>query len=316
MKVGILKQWRQNSNFSLDISREGVCSNREIDVKRPEMDSIKNDSALEDKKRHFKPALLRGGSLVRARLKGKAFVIPSLVTMAAFFSGFVGAIAAIRGDFVYATKAIALAGLFDGLDGRVARKLNATTAFGREFDSLCDVVTFGVAPAILVYCWAFQSAAGDFGVLAAFVYTVCAGARLARFNVDTEETPSQNFTGLPTPGAALAVIALVFWSPEPVTESWARGLLSVYMIALGGLMVSELPYFSLKNLKFTHGHARRNILIIAGAVALTWYSAPFMALLLGVSYAFSGAAAYAAKKLFPKYVQTFSKRDRKILFGE
>src|SRR5215813_9408087 len=85
--------------------------------------------------RQFKPRLLRGKKFT---LKGKAFLVPSLVTVAAFFSGFVGVIAAIRGDFIYATKAIALAILFDGLDGRVARRLNATTAFGREFDSLSD----------------------------------------------------------------------------------------------------------------------------------------------------------------------------------
>lgn len=280
------------------------------------MDSsdAENNAPLPD--HPFHPAILRGGKLVRAKLKGKAFLVPSLVTMAAFFSGFVGVIAAIRGDYIYCTKCIALAILFDGLDGRVARRLNATTAFGREFDSLSDVVSFGVAPAILVYCWAFQSAAGDFGVLAAFVYTVCTGARLARFNIDTNSTPRRSFVGLPSPGAAVAIIALVYWHPEPIGEGWERGLLSIYMILLGGLMVSEIPYFSVKNFKFTPGHARRNIAVIAGVIALAWYSSQLFVLIGGLSYGLSGAIAALFRHLFPGQVKKFSKRDRKILFGE
>jgi CDP-diacylglycerol--serine O-phosphatidyltransferase len=270
----------------------------------------------QDGEHRLGPALVRGGKIVREKLQGKAFVIPSLVTVAAFFSGFLGAIAAIRGDFVYATKAIALAALFDGLDGRVARKLNAATAFGREFDSLCDVVTFGVAPAVLVYCWAFQNAAGDFGVLAAFIYTVSAGARLARFNVEAEESPGKkSFSGLPTPGAAIAVIALVYFFPTPVTESWARGLLSLFMISLGALMVSELPYFSLKNLRFTPGHARRNVLLIALGVGLAWYSSHLFILVGAMAYAYSGAIGYAVRRFFPGYVESLLKRERKIMFG-
>ncbi len=273
------------------------------------MDEIENKPPEE---RPFQPTLLKGR---RFSLKGKTFLIPSLVTVAAFFSGFVGVIAAVRGDYLYATKAIALAILFDGLDGRVARRLNAATAFGREFDSLSDVVSFGVAPAILAYCWAFQSSAGDFGVLAAFVYTVCAGARLARFNVDTETTSSRGFVGLPSPGAAVGVIALVYWHPLSLEQPFFQGVLSLYLMLLGGLMVSELPYSSVKNLKFTPATVRRNILVMAVIVGFAWYSSQLAVLIGGVGYALSGGVAAIARTLFPEQVKRFSRRERKILFG-
>jgi len=256
-------------------------------------------------KRLFRPSLVHGGQKVREKLHGKAFLIPSLVTVGAFFFGFLAVIEATRGDFIYATKCIVLAALFDALDGRVARRLNAMTAFGREFDSLSDLLSFGVAPAFLVYCWAFQSAAGDFGVLAAFAYAVCAAGRLARFNLDTSGTPSKNFTGLPSPGAAMAIVPLVYFSPDPVTSTFYRGVLSLYLILLGFLMVCELPYFSPKHLKFTHENSRRTILIISLMVALAWYSSQLFFLIAGVTYGLSGAVAYLLRTFFPNYKDHF-----------
>ena len=270
----------------------------------------------EEPRKLFRPSLVRGGNKVKASLKGKAFLVPSLVTVAAFFCGFLAVIESLRGDYLYATKCIALAALFDGLDGRVARRLNAMTAFGREFDSLSDLLCFGVAPGVLVYAWAFQRNADEFGAIAAFTYAVCAAARLARFNLDTGEKPSKNFTGLPSPGAALAVVPLVYFSPSPVTSSAYIGFLAVYLLLMGFLMVCELPYFSLKNLKFTHENSRTSILAIAVAVAVAWYSNQLFFLLIGVGYGLSGAVAYLLRKFAPGLQDRLSRKDKKIIFGE
>jgi CDP-diacylglycerol--serine O-phosphatidyltransferase len=264
----------------------------------------------------FRPSLVRGGNKVKASLKGKAFLVPSLVTVAAFFCGFLAVIESLRGDYLYATKCIALAALFDGLDGRVARRLNAMTAFGREFDSLSDLVSFGVAPAVLVYAWAFQGSAQEFGAIAAFTYAVCAAARLARFNLDTGSTPSKNFTGLPSPGAAMAVIPLVYFSPSPVVSPFYIGVLSIYLILLGFLMVCELPYFSLKQLKFTHENSRRSILLIAISVAVAWYSNQLFFLIIGIGYGLSGAVSYLLRKFAPGFQKSLATKDTKIIFGE
>ena len=271
---------------------------------------------IEEPKKLFRPSLVRSGNKVKASLKGKAFLVPSLVTVAAFFCGFLAIIESLRGDYLYATKCIVLAALFDGLDGRVARRLNAMTAFGREFDSLSDLVSFGVAPAVMVYAWAFQNSAQEFGAIAAFTYAVCAAARLARFNLDTGATPAKNFTGLPSPGAAMAVLPLVYFSPTPVASQFYIAVLSAYLMLLGFLMVCELPYFSLKQLKFTHENSRRSILLIAVGVAVAWYSNQILFLIIGIGYGLSGAVSYLLKKFAPGLREGLSRKDKKMLFGE
>ena len=126
---------------------------------------------------------IRRPRLVKGRLQGKVFLIPSFITAVAIFCGFYALIGAIKGRFDHACLAIGLALLLDALDGRVARRLNATSEFGREIDSLSDIVSFGIAPAILIYQWAFNSLADDFGLLVSFLFVACGASRLARFNV-------------------------------------------------------------------------------------------------------------------------------------
>lgn len=225
---------------------------------------------------------------MRDRLQQRVFLIPSFITVAAFFSGLLGAFIALRGDYEYAIKCIALAILFDGLDGRVARKLKATTAFGREFDSLSDLVAFGVAPAMLVYWWAFRTAIDDFGILVAFVYVVCGAARLARFNISTSSEPKRNFDGLPIPGAAAALLALVYWSPAEVLNPVAVTGVVVYMTLVSALMVSTIPFFSVKHIKLTQKNIRLNIVLLSAVVALVWYHNRFSILLITLAYVLSG----------------------------
>ena len=139
-------------------------------------------------------------SLVKNRFKSHAFVIPSIVTSVGIFCGFLAVLSSLNGNLDYAVRCIALAFILDGLDGRIARRLNATSDFGRELDSLSDLVAFGIAPAVLIYVWAFQPLAGDFGVLITFAYLVCGATRLARFNVRESNETKENkksFEGLP-----------------------------------------------------------------------------------------------------------------------
>ena len=143
---------------------------------------------------------------LKQRIYRRRYLVPNAVTLANLFCGFLAIIYASSFRFEKAVIAIVLAILLDGLDGRVARRLNATSKFGLEFDSFSDLVSFGVAPAMLIYHWAFQQQADEWGVFVTFVYAICAASRLARFNIAPENL--KGFTGLPTPGAAAVVAAL------------------------------------------------------------------------------------------------------------
>lgn len=176
------------------------------------------------------------------------YVLPNLFTTASLFSGFFSAIEAIQGNYMLACLAILASLVFDGLDGKVARATNTVSRFGVEFDSLSDLVAFGVAPAILVYMWGLQPL-GRLGFLAAFLFVACGALRLARFNVQVEEVGTSHFVGLPIPAAASLVSTMILmWlalkGPTPF-EPW---LLVIVVFILSFLMVSNIPYLSFKEL--------------------------------------------------------------------
>jgi len=180
-------------------------------------------------------------------LRKGVYVLPSLITTAGLFSGFYSVIASVRGDFFAAAVAILIANVFDILDGRVARLTNTTSRFGTEYDSLSDLIAFGVAPGILVYRWALEPW-GSWGWLAASLYVTCGALRLARFNVQYESAEKRHFLGLPIPAAAQvissAVLLYYYFGGEGVTQKHALLLLVTYVLA--GLMVSNIKYFSFK----------------------------------------------------------------------
>ncbi|MFN8388699.1 MAG: CDP-diacylglycerol--serine O-phosphatidyltransferase [Bdellovibrionota bacterium] len=232
---------------------------------------------------------------MREKLHGKVFLVPSSVTVVGIFCGFLAIISAIKLNFEYATKCIGLAIILDGIDGRVARRLNATSAFGKEFDSLSDLIAFGVAPAVLFYCWAFGASADEIGVLACFVYVVSAAARLARFNVETTGDPKSHFVGLPSPGAAAAIASVVYAYPAPVENDWAVGFLLIYMVVVGFMMVSTVPFFSVKKIKFTRDQQKVYLIALALFVALAWKYNRLVILLISVSYALSGLVSFLVR---------------------
>lgn len=192
-------------------------------------------------------APLRKGEDLAPPQRG-VFLLPSILTTCGLFAGFYSVIASVRGDFWVAAASILVANIFDVLDGRVARMTRTTTRFGFEYDSLSDVIAFGVAPGILVYSWSLQQW-GPWGWLAASSYVACGALRLARFNVQTETTEKRNFQGLPIPAAAevIASTVLLYYYFGGEGELYFRPLsLLLVTFALAGLMVSNFKFFSFK----------------------------------------------------------------------
>jgi CDP-diacylglycerol--serine O-phosphatidyltransferase len=234
---------------------------------------------------NFKRAQALSREELKERLYRKRFLVPNAVTIGSMFCGFLTTIYAATGRFEKACIAIALALLLDGLDGRVARKLNATSKFGVEFDSLSDLISFGVAPASLLYYWCFQRTADEFGVFVTFIYVICAASRLARFNI--ADSNLKAFTGLPTPGAAACIAALVNFAPTPHDSMVLVGLGAFISLGLAYLMVSTIEFFSVKMI--TVGSINSRIRILIGAlIALTWYNSGIGFLVLSLGYALSG----------------------------
>lgn len=176
------------------------------------------------------------------------YLVPCMLTVCSLFSGFYSIIASINGHFFAAAIAILVAAVFDGLDGRVARMTGSTSTFGMELDSLCDMVSFGVAPGLLAFLWALTPY-GRYGWLAAFLYVAATALRLARFNSQTVASPGHDFTGLPCPAAAGMIATAVMFSSQVLkttdTVQHISLLLLVYLLSY--LMISTHRYLSFKH---------------------------------------------------------------------
>ncbi len=175
------------------------------------------------------------------------YVLPNLFTAGSLFAGFYCMVSTVNGDYRTAALWILASSIFDGLDGKVARLTGTASKFGVEFDSLADVVSFGAAPGLLMYCWALKPF-GRLGWLAGFLFLACAALRLARFNVQVETVESKRFVGLPTPAAASMVSATVLFFYHmgwPASYNKLAILVLIYFLAL--LMVSNVKYYSFKD---------------------------------------------------------------------
>ena len=180
------------------------------------------------------------------------YILPNLITSASLFGGFYAIIASIQGRFEAAAAAIIISAICDGLDGRVARFTGTTSDFGTEYDSLSDLVAFGVAPAILTYLWALKPF-GRLGWLAAFMFAICGALRLARFNVEKTKVKSTFFKGLPIPAAACFIASLILFAGHFDGFVERRDVIIIVMIyGLSFLMVSSLNYPSFKEFHLKH----------------------------------------------------------------
>jgi CDP-diacylglycerol---serine O-phosphatidyltransferase len=183
-----------------------------------------------------------------SNLENRFYPLPCMFTLASLFCGFYSIVSAINGDFKTAAIAILVAAIFDALDGRVARMTHSTSQFGAELDSLCDMVSFGVSPAVLAYLWALHPY-GRYGWLAAFLYVAMTSLRLARFNSIDSKKVSKNFVGLPCPAAAAMISAAVLFSHFlGITGEVKHISLLMLVYILSYLMVSTHTYYSFKEL--------------------------------------------------------------------
>ena len=231
-------------------------------------------------------------------LRKGVYVLPSLITTGGLFAGFYSVIASVRGDFLAAAVAILIANVFDILDGRVARLTNTTSRFGIEYDSLADLVAFGVAPGILVYRWALQPWA-TWGWLAASLYVTCGALRLARFNVQYDTAEKRHFLGLPIPAAAevIASSVLLYYYLGGRGATHKHALLLLLTYGLAALMVSNIKYFSFKE---TELYRRQPFwMLVAVIIVLKLLIAePQIMLFAGFSlYASSGPLRWVVKRL-------------------
>lgn len=181
----------------------------------------------------------------KSKLGRGIYLLPNLFTTASLFSGFYAIVAAMNGQFESAAIAIFISMILDGLDGRVARMTNTQSAFGAEYDSLVDMVAFGVAPALVAFTMSLQDL-GNIGWIATFIYVAGAALRLARFNTQIEVADKRYFIGLPSPSAA-AIVAGFVWATHTYEPSTFLTLLTVVVVAASGvLMVSNVKYYSFK----------------------------------------------------------------------
>ncbi len=222
------------------------------------------------------------------------YILPSLFTTANLFCGFFALVSAIGGHFFRAAVAILTAMIFDVLDGRIARFTNATSRFGLEYDSLCDLVSFGVSPAILAYTYALKSY-GRYGWLAAFLYVATAALRLARFNVQTS-TDKAYFTGLPSPAAAGLVATMVLFTRWLGLDPPVRHLAILAVVyILSYLMVSNIPYFSFKRIYFAERHPFYSLVAFVLILTVVAAEPPLMLFAIFLLYSLSGPLLLALR---------------------
>ena len=219
--------------------------------------------------------------------------MPNLFTTSALFAGFYSVIAAFNGHFEAAAISILVAMILDGFDGRVARMTNTTTEFGAEYDSMADMVSFGLAPAFLMYTWSLSSlTAAEFGQLGwviAFVFTACCGLRLARFNVAVGTADKRFFQGLACPAAA-AVVASFVWVMGDLGYSGSDVVVLVAIITIFGglLMVSTFTYYSFKDLGSNRRIPFAMLIGLLSLFVVTAVDPPKMILIATSLYAISG----------------------------
>jgi len=221
------------------------------------------------------------------RLRRGIYVLPSLLTTGNLFAGYYSIVSALHGEFRGAAIALGVAFVLDGLDGRIARLTNTQSEFGKVYDSLADVLTFGAAPAVLLLSWGLWDL-GRVGWLTSFFFLVCAAIRLARFEINDGKSDHRFFVGLPTPAAACMFAALAFYNPQAI------GSLTLSRVLLGGivlmalLMVSKIRYRSFKDFDLRRRQPYWVIVILATVIYLIALDPERVLLMIAVGYVASG----------------------------
>ena len=224
------------------------------------------------------------------------FLLPTFFTVGNLFCGFTSLIQSSHGAWEFAAALILVAGVLDMVDGRIARLTGTTSEFGVQFDSLADLVSFGVAPAYLAWEWGLEPLQ-RLGWSIAFLFVVCAAMRLARFNVQSTGGSKRYFAGLPTPPAAAAVACTAFAVPSPPLRSWVPLLFGSVLVALAVLMVSRVRYRSFKDIDLRNRRSFLFILPLAAAVGAAAYKPGEAAMALAGAYVASGPLGWVLRRL-------------------
>ena len=236
-------------------------------------------------------------SVSRTKKRRGIYLLPNLFTTGALFGGFYAVIAAMNDRFEAAALAIFISMILDGLDGRVARMTNTQSDFGAEYDSLSDMISFGIAPALIMYTWSL-SALGKIGWIAAFIYVVSAALRLARFNTQIGHADKRYFQGLASPAAAGFIVGFVWVCAEnQIAGESLKYLVMIMTIGAGLLMVSNIKYRSFKDLDLKNKVPFVTILIMVLVFVFIVYQPPFILFSIFALYTFSGLVGYTIRKL-------------------
>jgi len=245
------------------------------------------------------------------KLRRGVFLLPSLFTVGNLLCGYYAVVASLAGtkdDFDHAAKAIGFAILFDSLDGRVARMTGTNTEFGVQFDSLADVVSFGIAPAVMAYAWGVRSLPGqdtgvvqqlgEMGWVLCLWFLICCAWRLARFNVQgMAPGGSKYFVGMPTPAAAGLIAAIVHGFKAPLHD-WRWSVAWLLLAgALGGLMTSTIRYYSFKDLPWRRKQPSLTIVLLGLMVAAIWRYSEYVLVILASAYAITGVVLHVIRLL-------------------
>jgi CDP-diacylglycerol--serine O-phosphatidyltransferase len=225
------------------------------------------------------------------------FLLPNALTTGALFAAFYSIIAGINGNFAGAAIAIVVAGVLDGLDGRVARLTNTQSDFGVQYDSLCDLISFGLAPALLAFNWSLKTLAeygtfaGKLGWLAAFLYVACAALRLARFNTQAEHDDKSYFQGLASPAAAGTLVTTIWFCVDRgIAGTSVQWLIWLQTVLLGMLMFSQVRYFSFKDWPRAERVPTAWIFLLVLLIVFLAMDPPAVLMICGILYVVSGVA--------------------------
>jgi len=228
------------------------------------------------------------------------YLLPNLFTTGALFAGFYAVVASMQGHFNAAAIAIYIAMILDGLDGRVARMTNTQSDFGAEYDSLSDMVSFGVAPALVMFSWSL-STMGKIGWIAAFIYCVGAALRLARFNTQSGSDDKRYFTGLASPAAAGMVVGFVWICEDNGIAASSVTWLSVFLtVSAGLLMVSRILYRSFKDLNLRSKVPFVALLVMVLIFVSISLQPPFILFFVFLGYGFSGVVIHLLRLIFKR----------------
>ncbi|MEC9205607.1 MAG: CDP-diacylglycerol--serine O-phosphatidyltransferase [Pseudomonadota bacterium] len=245
------------------------------------------------------------------------FLLPNLITTASLFSGFYSIISSINGDILTAVFAIIVAMLLDGLDGRVARLTNTQTSFGAYYDSLSDMICFGMAPALLMYIWslsnfnAFGWHWSKIAWIVSFIYVAAAALRLARFNSKNQTQDKKYFIGLASPAAAAVIVCYTWLIQDSSINIQSVSILSLLvLVTLSVLMISNITYYSFKDIDLRHRVPHISLFLIVLALSFISFDPPKVLLSFFTLYALSGPSLLILRVLKKKNIHADRKSTR------